>query len=89
MSPNSGESRAPGWETARVLFLIVLSSVRLTQEQIAGGQGIEATGNDFLLESLTVANTSGKAVEVRGAKNVTFSGFPRGMEIPLRIVDTI
>ena len=72
-----------------MLFLIVLSSVRSTQEQIAGGQGIEATGNDFLLESLTVANTSGKAIKVRGAKNVTCSGFPRGMEIPLRIVDTI
>ena len=40
--------------------------------QIDGGQGIEATGNDFLLESLAIEDTSGNAIKVLGAKNVTF-----------------
>jgi nitrous oxidase accessory protein NosD len=40
--------------------------------QIDGGQGIEATGNDFLLESLAIEDTAGNAIKVLGAKNVTF-----------------
>jgi parallel beta-helix repeat protein len=40
--------------------------------QIDGGQGIEATGNDFLLESLAIEDTAGNAIKVLGAKNVVF-----------------
>ncbi len=39
--------------------------------QTAGGQGIEATGNNFTLESLAVEDTAGNAVKVLGARNVT------------------
>lgn len=39
--------------------------------QSAGGQGIEATGNNFTLEGLAVEDTAGNAVKVLGARNVT------------------
>ena len=39
--------------------------------QTAGGQGIEATGNNFTLESLAVEDTAGNAVKVLGVRNVT------------------
>jgi parallel beta-helix repeat protein len=39
--------------------------------QTAGGQGIEATGNNFTLEGLAVEDTAGNAVKVLGARNVT------------------
>ena len=43
--------------------------------QIAGGQGIEATGRDFLLEPLAVEDTSGNAIKHGvGRKNVSFLG---------------
>jgi parallel beta-helix repeat protein len=42
------------------------------KDQIDGGQGIEATGNDFLLESLAIEDTAGNAIKVLGAKNVVF-----------------
>lgn len=41
------------------------------RRQTSGGQGIEATGNNFVLEGLAVENTAGNAVKVLGAKNVT------------------
>ena len=41
--------------------------------QTAGGQGIEATGNNFTLEGLAVEDTAGNAVKVLGARNVTRS----------------
>lgn len=42
------------------------------KRQNTGGQGIEATGNNFVLEALAVEDTSGNAIKVNGAKNVTF-----------------
>lgn len=39
--------------------------------QVAGSQGIEATGNNFILSDLAVEDTAGNAVKVVGAKNVT------------------
>lgn len=41
------------------------------QGQASGGQGIEATGNNFVLENLAVEDTAGNAVKIVGAKNVT------------------
>ncbi|MEX2169267.1 MAG: parallel beta-helix domain-containing protein [Pirellulales bacterium] len=40
--------------------------------QVTGGHGIEATGNNFVIEGLAVEDTAGNAVKVRGARNVTF-----------------
>ncbi|MCA9200245.1 MAG: right-handed parallel beta-helix repeat-containing protein, partial [Planctomycetales bacterium] len=40
--------------------------------QQSGGQGIEATGNNFVVESLAVEDTAGNAIKVNGSKNVTF-----------------
>lgn len=40
--------------------------------QVSGGHGIEATGNNFVIEGLAVENTAGNAIKVRGARNVTF-----------------
>ena len=42
------------------------------QGQLSGGQGIEATGNNFVIEQLAVENTAGNAIKVIGARNVTF-----------------
>lgn len=42
--------------------------------QSSGGQGLEATGDNFVLEQLAIENTAGNAVKVLGAKNVTFRG---------------
>ena len=42
------------------------------KRQNTGGQGIEATGNNFVLEGLAVEDTAGNAIKVNGAKNVTF-----------------
>ena len=39
--------------------------------QIDGGQGIEATGDGFTLESLAIEDTAGNAVKVLGATDVT------------------
>lgn len=41
------------------------------QGQTSGGQGIEATGNNFVLEGLAIEDTAGNAVKVNGARNVT------------------
>ena len=40
--------------------------------QQSGGQGIESTGNNFVIEGLTVQNTAGNAIKVLGVRNVTF-----------------
>ena len=40
--------------------------------QLSGGQGIEATGNNLLIEGLAVEDTSGNAIKVLRARNVTF-----------------
>ncbi|TWU60551.1 Planctomycete cytochrome C [Rubripirellula tenax] len=40
--------------------------------QLSGGQGIEATGNNFLVEGLAIEDTAGNAIKVLGARNVTF-----------------
>ncbi len=40
--------------------------------QLSGGQGIEATGDNFVLEGLAVEDTAGNAIKVLGARNVTF-----------------
>ena len=40
--------------------------------QKSGGQGIEATGNNFMIERLAIEDTAGNAVKVLGARNVTF-----------------
>lgn len=40
--------------------------------QNSGGQGIESTGNNFVMEGLAVEDTAGNAVKVLGARNVTF-----------------
>ncbi len=42
------------------------------KKQDTGGQGIEATGDNFVLEGLAVEDTAGNAVKVNGARNVTF-----------------
>jgi parallel beta-helix repeat protein len=39
--------------------------------QTSGGQGMEATGDNFTLEALAIEDTAGNAVKVLGAKNVT------------------
>ncbi|MFO0426991.1 MAG: parallel beta-helix domain-containing protein [Planctomyces sp.] len=44
------------------------------KDQTAGGQGIEATGNNFTLENLAIEDTAGNAVKILGAKNVTLRG---------------
>lgn len=40
--------------------------------QNSGGQGIESTGNNFVIEGLAVEDTAGNAIKVLGARNVTF-----------------
>jgi len=40
--------------------------------QLSGGQGIEATGNNFVVERLAIEDTAGNAIKVLGARNVTF-----------------
>ena len=40
--------------------------------QQSGGQGIESTGNNFLVEDLAVEDTSGNAIKVIGVRSVTF-----------------
>lgn len=40
--------------------------------QTLGGQGLEATGNNLVLEGFAVEDTAGNAVKVLGARNVTF-----------------
>lgn len=40
--------------------------------QTSGGQGIEATGNNFVIEGLAVEDTAGNAIKVLGARNVIF-----------------
>ena len=40
--------------------------------QLSGGQGIEATGNNFVVEGLAIEDTSGNAIKVLGSRNVTF-----------------
>lgn len=42
------------------------------KKQASGGQGIEATGNNLLIENLAVEDTTGNAIKVVGARNVTF-----------------
>ena len=42
------------------------------KHQSSGGQGIEATGNNLVMEGLAVEDTAGNAVKVVGARNVTF-----------------
>ena len=41
-------------------------------DQRSGGQGIEATGNNFVVEQLAIEDTAGNAIKVIGARNVTF-----------------
>ena len=40
--------------------------------QLSGGQGIRATGNNLVMEGFAVEDTSGNAIKVNGARNVTF-----------------
>ncbi len=40
--------------------------------QTSGGHGLEATGNNFVLENLAIEDTAGNAVKVLGSRNVTF-----------------
>lgn len=40
--------------------------------QASGGQGIEATGDNFVVEGLAVENTAGNAIKVMGSRNVVF-----------------
>ncbi len=40
--------------------------------QLSGGQGIEATGNNFVMERLAIEDTAGNAIKVVGSRNVTF-----------------
>jgi len=42
------------------------------KNQNMGSKGIEATGDNFLIENLAVEDTRGNAIKVVGAKNVTF-----------------
>ncbi|MCR9295816.1 MAG: right-handed parallel beta-helix repeat-containing protein, partial [bacterium] len=42
------------------------------QGQNSGGQGIEATGNNLVIEKLAVEDTAGNAIKVIGSRNVTF-----------------
>ncbi len=44
------------------------------KDQTTGGQGIEATGNNFTLENLAIEDTAGNAVKILGSKNVTLRG---------------
>ena len=37
-----------------------------------GSKGIEATGDNFVIENLSVEDTRGNAIKVVGSKNVTF-----------------
>ena len=41
--------------------------------QLSGGQGIESSGNNFVIEGLAVEDTAGNAIKVIGARNVTFT----------------
>ena len=41
------------------------------QGQYSGGQGIESTGDNFVIEGLTVQDTAGNAIKILGARNVT------------------
>lgn len=40
--------------------------------QLAGGQGLEATGDNLVLEGFAIEDTAGNAVKVLGAENVVF-----------------
>ena len=40
--------------------------------QASGGQGIEATGDNFIVEDLAVEDTAGNAIKVIGSRHVTF-----------------
>jgi parallel beta-helix repeat protein len=42
------------------------------KNQHMGSKGIEATGDNFVIESLAVEDTRGNAIKVVGSKNVTF-----------------
>lgn len=42
------------------------------KNQHMGSKGIEATGDNFVIENLAVEDTRGNAIKVVGAKNVTF-----------------
>jgi parallel beta-helix repeat protein len=42
------------------------------KNQQMGSKGIEATGDNFVIEDLSVEDTRGNAIKVVGAKNVTF-----------------
>jgi parallel beta-helix repeat protein len=42
------------------------------KNQQMGSKGIEATGDNFVIENLAVEDTRGNAIKVVGAKNVTF-----------------
>ena len=42
------------------------------QGQLAGGQGLEATGDNLVLEGFAIEDTAGNAVKVLGAENVVF-----------------
>ena len=42
------------------------------RDQRSGGQGIEATGNNFVIEDLSIQDTAGNAIKVMGARNVAF-----------------
>ncbi|MFN9720085.1 MAG: parallel beta-helix domain-containing protein, partial [Planctomycetota bacterium] len=44
------------------------------RNQSAGGSGIVATGDGFLIENLAVEDTAGNAIKVLGADSVTFRG---------------
>jgi parallel beta-helix repeat protein len=47
----------------------------LTYKGLAtSGQGLEVTGNNFVLEDLAIEDTPGNAVKVVGSRNVTFRG---------------
>jgi parallel beta-helix repeat protein len=42
------------------------------QGQQSGGQGLEATGDHFVIEGLAIQDTAGNAIKVLGARQVTF-----------------
>lgn len=42
------------------------------KHQLSGGQGIEAIGDNFVVEQLAIEDTAGNAIKVIGARNVTF-----------------
>ncbi len=62
VSTNNITIRGKGMDTTILSF----------KHQHMGSKGIEATGDNFVIEDLAVEDTRGNAIKVVGAKNVTF-----------------